>query len=327
MPASRSYSGLKAEFVARPRHVVHAVRRIRHAEEVQPGADLDVGVRDVLAQDALEVPQRRADAGADVVDAALRVVGKSGQVDAERGVLVVDEVVLLVAALGEVERQAGGGRLDDLAGDAHLAVARGLARPVGGGEAQHHGVDAHVAVVVDAQVLAHQLGRIVDALRILRHVLGHRLVGRRAVLAEHRAVDAFRAGIDHALDVERARRFQHVHRAHDVHLHAERGVALRHRADERRRMDDVGHLVRLDDGEQARHVGDVAELDVHLVDDVVDQAVVAVARIDHRPMPLLDELAAGLGAHDAHAAGDQDFHGFRPLGRRRWFNRTWRRPP
>ena len=48
--------GLEAELVARPRHVVHAMRRIRHAEEVQPGADLDVGVRDVLAEDALEVP-------------------------------------------------------------------------------------------------------------------------------------------------------------------------------------------------------------------------------------------------------------------------------
>ena len=72
---------------------------------------------------------------------------------------------------------------------------------------------------------------------------------------------------------------------------------------------------------------DVAELDIDLVDDVADQAVVAVAGEDDRPVAFLDELAAGLGADDAHAAGDQDFHGFRPLGRRRRFNRTWRRPP
>ena len=73
-------------------------------------------------------------------------------------------------------------------------------------------------------------------------------------------------------------------------------------------MHDVRHLVFLDGLQDARHVEDVAELDVDLVDDVADQAVVAMAREDDRPVAFLDELAAGLGADDAHAAGDQDFH-------------------
>ena len=68
------------------------------------------------------------------------------------------------------------------------------------------------------------------------------------------------------------------------------------------------HLVLLDGLQDARHVEHVALLEVDLVDDVADQAVVAVARKDHRPVAFLDELAAGFGADHAHAAGDQHFH-------------------
>ena len=240
-----------------------------------------------------------------------RLFGFSGdgrEIDAERGVLVVDEVVLVVAALLELERKAVRGVLDDAAHHRHRSVARRLARPVGRGEAQRHGVEPHVVAVVDADVLAHELGRVVDPLRVLRHVLGHRLVGRRAVLADDRAVDALRAGEHDALDVERARGLQDVDQAQHVDLDAQRRVGRRDRAHEGRAVNDVGDLVLLDRLQDARHVENVAELDVHLVDDVADQALVAVAREDHRPMALLHELAAGLGADDAHAAGDQDLH-------------------
>ena len=73
-------------------------------------------------------------------------------------------------------------------------------------------------------------------------------------------------------------------------------------------MDDVGDAVPLDDVEEPRQVVHVAELDVNLFGDVADEIVVAVAGIDDRPVPLLDELPAGLGADHAHAAGNQDFH-------------------
>ena len=81
---------------------------------------------------------------------------------------------------------------------------------------------------------------------------------------------------------------------------------------------DVRHLVLLDRLQDARHVEHVAELEVDLVDDVADQALVPVTGEDHRPMPFLDELAAGFGADDAHAAGDQNFHLV--------LNRSFRRP-
>ena len=73
-------------------------------------------------------------------------------------------------------------------------------------------------------------------------------------------------------------------------------------------MHDVRNLVLLDRLQDAGHVEDVAEFDVDLVDDVADQAVVAMTREDDRPVAFLDELAAGFGADDAHAAGDQNFH-------------------
>ena len=169
---------LVAQLVARARDVVDAGCRIGEAVEVQAAADLHLRIRDVLLDDALEVAQRDADAGADVVDAALHLVGNGGEIDAERRVLVVDEVVLVIAALLELERQAMRGIFDDAAHHRHRAVPRGLARPVGRGKAQRHRLDAHVVVVIGADVLAHELGRVVDALRLGRQVLGHRLPGR-----------------------------------------------------------------------------------------------------------------------------------------------------
>ena len=148
---------------------------------------------------------------------------------------------------------------------------------------------------------------------------GHRLPGRRAVFAGHRPVDALGAGEHHALDVERARRLQDVDQAHDVDLDAQRRIGRRHRADERRRVHHMRDLVLLDRLQDARHVEHVALLEIDLVDDVADQAVVAVAREDDGAMAFLDEFAAGLGADDAHAAGDQNFHAVlnRSLRRRR----------
>ena len=74
-------------------------------------------------------------------------------------------------------------------------------------------------------------------------------------------------------------------------------------------MHHVCHPVLLDRLQEARHVEHVALLEIDRVEDVADQPVVAVARVDDRSVPFLDELAAGFGADDAHAAGDQDFHG------------------
>ena len=73
-------------------------------------------------------------------------------------------------------------------------------------------------------------------------------------------------------------------------------------------MNDMRDLMALDDIEEPRHVENVARLEVDLVGDIADQAVVAVARKDHRPVAFLDEFAAGFGADDAHAARDKDLH-------------------
>ena len=77
-------------------------------------------------------------------------------------------------------------------------------------------------------------------------------------------------------------------------------------------MYHMGRLVFFDGLQDARHVEHVTLLEIDLVDDVGDQAVVAVAREDHRPVAFLDELAAGLGADHTHAAGDQHFHASAP---------------
>jgi hypothetical protein len=80
---------------------------------------------------------------------------------------------------------------------------------------------------------------------------------------------------------------------------------------------DVRHLVLLDRLQEARHVEHVALLEVDLLDDVLDQGIVAMAGENHRPVPFAHELAAGLGADDAHPAGDEDFHLTRSLRRPR----------
>jgi hypothetical protein len=97
-------------------------------------------------------------------------------------------------------------------------------------------------------------------------------------------------------------------RPENVDLDAQRRIGRRHRADEGRGMHHVRDLVLLDRLQDARHVEHVALLEIDLVDDVADQAVVAVAREDDGAVTFLDEFAAGLGADDAHAAGDQDLH-------------------
>ena len=83
-------------------------------------------------------------------------------------------------------------------------------------------------------------------------------------------------------------------------------------------MHDMGDVMLFDRLQDARHIEHVALLEVDLVDDVGDQAVVAVARKDHGPVAFLHELAAGLGADHAHSAGDENLH---------WrLTRSWRRP-
>ena len=73
-------------------------------------------------------------------------------------------------------------------------------------------------------------------------------------------------------------------------------------------MNNVGDLVHLDGLQQPRHVHDVAERDVDVVDDVGDEGIVAMARVDDRPMALAHEHARRLGADHAHAAGDEHPH-------------------
>src|SRR5262249_58242743 len=48
------------ELGARTRNIVDAGSRIGHAEEIQPGSDLDVGARKMLADDARDVVERDA---------------------------------------------------------------------------------------------------------------------------------------------------------------------------------------------------------------------------------------------------------------------------
>ena len=79
-------------------------------------------------------------------------------------------------------------------------------------------------------------------------------------------------------------------------------------------MHHMRRLVLLDRLQDARHVEHVALLEIDLVGDVADQAVVAMAREDDGPVAFLDELAAGFGADDAHTAGDQDLHAIAPDG-------------
>ena len=93
-----------------------------------------------------------------------------------------------------------------------------------------------------------------------------------AVFAEHRAVDALGAGVDHALDVEGARRLQYVNHAHHVDLDAERRVGGGDRADEGGGVHDMAHPMRLDGLQEARHVEHVTQLDIDLVGDIPDQA-------------------------------------------------------
>src|SRR5262249_14865560 len=59
------------ELGARARNIVDAGSGIGHAEEIQPGSDLDVGARQMLTDDARDIVERDADTGADIVDAAL----------------------------------------------------------------------------------------------------------------------------------------------------------------------------------------------------------------------------------------------------------------
>ena len=81
-------------------------------------------------------------------------------------------------------------------------------------------------------------------------------------------------------------------------------------------MDDVRDPVPFDDVEQTRHVEHVAELDIDLVEDIANEPLIAVAGEDDGTVSLLDEPAARFRAHDAHPAGDQNFHARSSLGGR-----------
>src|SRR2546426_10435708 len=69
------------ELGARARNIVDAGSGIGHAEEIQPGPDLDVGVRQIFAQHARDIVERDAHAGADIVDAALGILRRAGEIN------------------------------------------------------------------------------------------------------------------------------------------------------------------------------------------------------------------------------------------------------
>src|SRR6202035_603308 len=87
-------------------------------------------------------------------------------------------------------------------------------------------------------------------------------------------------------------------------------IGLRDRADERRRMHDMRDPVPLDHVQEARQIEHIAELDVDVIENVGNERLVAMAGKDDRPVSLVYEPAARLGAHDAHAAGNQNLHVF-----------------
>ena len=123
-----------------------------------------------------------------------------------------------------------------------------------------------------------------------------------------RSIDTLGAGEYDTLDVQRASGLQNVDQPHDVDLDAQRGIGCRHCADEGRGMHHVRDLVLLDCLQDARHVEHVTGLEIDFIDDIADQTIVLMARKDDGAMAFLDELAAGFGADDAHASGDQYFH-------------------
>src|SRR5215475_5365819 len=70
------------ELGARARNIVDAGSGIGHAEVIQPGPDLDLGVRQMFADDARDIVERDAHAGADIVDAALGIFRGAGEINA-----------------------------------------------------------------------------------------------------------------------------------------------------------------------------------------------------------------------------------------------------
>src|ERR1700730_2511456 len=66
--------------------------------------------------------------------------------------------------------------------------------------------------------------------------------------------------------------------------------------------------VPLDHVHEARQIEHIAELEVDVIENVENERLVAMAGKDDRPVSLVHEPAARLGAHDAHPAGDQYLH-------------------
>ena len=152
------------------------------------------------------------------------------------------------------------------------------------------------------------LGAVVNPLRILWHVLGYGLVEGRSELATNRSVNPLCAREDDATDVKQAGRLEHVHRAHDVDLDAQRRIERRHGADEGSGMNDVRDTMPLDDVEKTRQIEDVACLEIDAVQDIANQAIVAMAGKNNRLVTFADKLPTRFGADHTHAAGNQNFH-------------------
>jgi hypothetical protein len=77
-------------------------------------------------------------------------------------------------------------------------------------------------------------------------------------------------------------------------------------------MNDVRDLMLLDDTEKARHVENIADFKINLIDNVADQPVFAVAGKHDRAVAFSDEFARRLGADYTHATRDKNLHRFRP---------------
>src|SRR5258708_12191957 len=70
------------ELGARARNIVDAGSGIRHAEEIQPGSDFDVGARQMLADDARDIVERDPHAPAHILNPAVGLFRPPGTTDA-----------------------------------------------------------------------------------------------------------------------------------------------------------------------------------------------------------------------------------------------------
>jgi hypothetical protein len=121
---------------------------------------------------------------------------------------------------------------------------------------------------------------------------------------------------DHALDAERARRLDHVDRAHDVELDRRIGIALRAQGQHRvgGRVRDARDLVALQHRGQRQRAQDIAHLHDRArgIEQLGERRRLRRRVEQHGALALLDQNARDLRA-DQPGADDERRHGTLPL--------------